>query len=165
MLGSVEILLRELTHACSDTFIQPSLLDPPGIEARRVRAGHSAGTGQESQIRSEIAAGLPERCRMEIQPMLTDQRAKIDVHRSPKPIPTCKSLFLFALDVPKRIADVLKIEIHTFLVQARSLAAPIPEEVAVRTLTRFVTVRTGKRFMLRGLGVDRKCKYTKTAPR
>jgi hypothetical protein len=29
MLGSVEILTGELTDTCSDSFIQPSLLDPP----------------------------------------------------------------------------------------------------------------------------------------
>ena len=29
MLGSVEILAGKLTNACSDTFIQPSLLNPP----------------------------------------------------------------------------------------------------------------------------------------
>jgi hypothetical protein len=96
--------------------------------------------------------------------MLTDQRAKIDVHCSAKSVPTRESLFLFALDVPKRIADVLKIEFHTALLQARALSAPIPEEVAVRTLTRFVTVRAGERFLLRSLGMGRKCKNTKTAP-
>src|SRR6266404_5682659 len=74
---------------------------------------------------------------MEIQPLLADQRAKIDVHRSPESVPTRKSLFLLALDVPKRIADVLKIETHTALQQVRSLAAPVPEEVAVRALTPF----------------------------
>src|SRR6266403_1911735 len=51
-----------------------------------------------------------------------------------------------ALDVPKRIADILKIEFHTALLQACPFAAPIPEEVTVRTLTRLLTVRTGERF-------------------
>src|SRR5260370_42017050 len=96
--------------------------------------------------------------------MLTDQRAKIDVHCSAKSVPTREPLFLLALDVPEGVADVLKIEFHTALLQARSLAAPIPEEVAVRALTRLMTVRTGERFLLRGLGMSRKCKYTKAAP-
>jgi hypothetical protein len=96
--------------------------------------------------------------------MLTSQRAKIDIYRSAESVPTRESLFLLALDIPEGIADVLKIEFHTALLQARALAAPIPEEVAVRTLTRFVTVRAGERFLLRSLGMGRKCKNTKTAP-
>jgi hypothetical protein len=164
MLSSVEILARKLTDACSDSFIQPSLLDPPGIKATRIRAGHSARTGQEPQIRSEIAAGLPERSRMEIPSLLTDQRAKIDVHRSPESVPTRKSLFLLALYIPEGIADILKIEFHTAVQQACPLAAPVSEEVAVRALTRFVTVRAGERLLLRSLGMGRKCKYTKTTP-
>ncbi len=164
MLCSVEILTCELAHSCNDTFIQPSLLDPPRIEAACIRAGHPAGTGQKAQICSEIAAALPECRRMEIQSLLTGQRAKIDVDRSPESVPTRKSLFLLALEIPEGIADILKIEFHSALLQARTLAAPIPEEVAVRTLTRLVTVRTGKRFMLSGLGMGRKCKYTKTRP-
>ena len=93
---------------------------------------------------------------MEIQTTLTDQRAKIDVHCSAKSVPTRESLLLLALDVPERIADVLKIEFHAALQQARPLAAPVPEEVAVRPLTSFVTVRTGERFLLRILRTNRK---------
>src|ERR1700688_113137 len=44
MLSSVEILPRKLTNACCDSFIQPSLLQPPGIKAKRIRARHAART-------------------------------------------------------------------------------------------------------------------------
>jgi len=88
---------------------------------------------------------------MEIQPLLTGQRAKIDVHRPPKSVPTRKSVFLLALDVPERIAYVLKIEFHTALEQACALAAPVPEEMAVWALTRFVTVWARERLLLRSL--------------
>jgi len=101
---------------------------------------------------------------MEVQPLLTDQRAKIDVHRPAESVPTRESLFLLALEIPERIADVLKIEFHTAFQQMRPLAAPVPEKVAVRALARFVTVRAGELFMLRSLGMDRKCKYKKSAP-
>src|ERR1700676_1027281 len=93
---------------------------------------------------------------MEIPSLLTDQRAKIDVERSSKSVPTRKSLFLFALEVPEEIADVLKIKFHTALQQTRSLAAPVSEQMSVRSLTRFVTVRTGNRFLLRSLRTNRK---------
>ena len=93
---------------------------------------------------------------MEVQPLLTDQRTQVDVYGSPKSVPTRESLLLFALDVPKRIADVLKIEFHAALQQARPLAAPVPEEVAVWPLTSFVTVRAGQRFLLRSLRTSRK---------
>jgi hypothetical protein len=104
---------------------------------------------------------------MEIQPLLTDQRAKIDVHRSPESVPTRKSLFLLALKIPERIADVLKIKVHSTLLQACPLAAPVPEKVTVRAMARFVTVRAGERFLrvhLHSLGAGRKYKYTKGAP-
>jgi hypothetical protein len=39
------------------------------------------------------------------------------------------------------------------LLKACTLATPIPEEVAVRTLTGFVAVRAGERFVMRSLGM------------
>jgi hypothetical protein len=101
---------------------------------------------------------------MKIQVMVTGQLAKIDIYRPAEPVPACESLFLHALEVPKGIADVLKIEAHTALFQARPLASPITEKVAMWTLPRFVTVRAGERFLLRGLRMGRKCKQTKTTP-
>ena len=95
---------------------------------------------------------------MKIQSLLTDQLAKIDVYRSPESVPARESLFLLALEIPERIADVLKIEFHAALLKACPLASPVPEEVAVWALTRFVTVRAGERFLLRRLGMGWKCK-------
>ncbi len=50
------------------------------------------------------------------------------------------------------------------LKQARPLAAPASEEMPMRALTRFVAVRTTERFLLQNLRMDRKRKYTKSAP-
>jgi hypothetical protein len=97
---------------------------------------------------------------MEIQPFLTNERAKIDVYRSPKSVPTRKSLWLHALEVPEGIADVLKIKVHTTLLQTRPLASPCLKEMPVRALACFVTVRTGKRFLLLGLRTNRKSEQT-----
>jgi hypothetical protein len=94
---------------------------------------------------------------MEIQVVVTGQLAKIDIYRPAESVPACESLFLHALEVPKRIADILKIEAHTALFQASPLASPFAEEVAVRTLPGFVTVRAGDRFFVRGLRMGRKC--------
>jgi hypothetical protein len=47
---------------------------------------------------------------MEIQIVLANQLAKIQVYRSSETIPTGESLSRLTLDVPKRIADVLKVE-------------------------------------------------------
>jgi hypothetical protein len=79
---------------------------------------------------------------MEIQFLLTDQLTKIDVHGSAEAIPTRKSLVPLALDVPERIADILKIEFDAVLFQASSHSAPLAEKMAVRPPSRFVTVRT-----------------------
>jgi hypothetical protein len=85
---------------------------------------------------------------MEIPSLVTGQLAKIDVHRSAESVPNRKALFLLALEVPEGIADVLKIEVHPTLRKARPLSAPVSEEVAVRTLTGFVAVRAGERFVM-----------------
>jgi hypothetical protein len=90
---------------------------------------------------------------MKIQSLPTGQRAKINVHRSAEPVPTCKSLFLLALEIREGIADVLKIEIYSMLLKACALATPVPEEMAVRALTCFVAIRAGQRFLLRRLGL------------
>jgi hypothetical protein len=97
---------------------------------------------------------------MEIQTRLADKLAKVYVHGSTKSVPTRKSLLLFALDVPQRIADILKIEFHSAFKKPGPLASPLPKQVAVRALARFVTVRTGHRFLLR---MGRKCKYEESA--
>jgi hypothetical protein len=102
---------------------------------------------------------------MEIQPLLTGQRAKINIDRPSESVLACKTLFLHALEIPERIADVLKIKVHTTLLQASPLTAPGSKKMAVRTLPRFVTVRAGDLFLLHNLGMDRKCKHTETAPR
>jgi hypothetical protein len=65
---SVEILARKLSDADGDTVVQPSLLNPPGIEAGRVRAYKAARPGQEPQVQSEIAAALREAGRVEVSP-------------------------------------------------------------------------------------------------
>jgi hypothetical protein len=94
---------------------------------------------------------------VEIQSRLTDQLTEIDVHGSAEPIPTGESLRLHTLEIPEGIADILKIEVHSMLFQACTFATPVAEEVAVRPLTRFVTVRAGGRFLLRRLGMGWKC--------
>jgi hypothetical protein len=79
---------------------------------------------------------------MEVQSVLTGQRTKVDIYGSPESVPTGKSLLLLALDIPERIADVLKIEFHSTLQKPGPLAAPVPKEVTVWALTGLVTVRT-----------------------
>ena len=96
--------------------------------------------------------------------MNAGQCPEVDIYRSPKPVPACKSLFLLALDVPQRIAYVLKIESHTSLEQPRPLAAPRSEKMPVQPLTRLMAVRTTERFLLQNLGAHWKRKYVKSAP-
>ena len=83
--------------------------------------------------------------------MPSGQLCEINVHRSAESVPTSKSFWLHALKVPKGIADILKIEAHTALFEACPLTSPIPKEVPVRALARFMTVRAGERFLLRRL--------------
>jgi len=83
---------------------------------------------------------------VEVQPVLPGQRAKVNIYGSSESVPTGKSPLLLALDIPERIADLLKIKFHSALQKTRPLAAPIPEEVPVRTLTGLVAVGAAKRF-------------------
>jgi hypothetical protein len=119
---SVEILARKLSHAYGDTIVQPSFLDPPGIEAGRVRAHQAAGPGQEPQIQSEIASSLRESGRVEVQSVLPGQLAEIDV-----PVPGRKLRVLLTLEPPEGVADILEVESHATLQQARSCAAPVSQ--------------------------------------
>jgi hypothetical protein len=66
------------------------------------------GVGEQTEICTEISAGLPKHRRMEKQSVQTGQRTKIGVNRSPKPVPPRESLLLLAFNVPERIADVLR---------------------------------------------------------
>ena len=154
MLGSVEILTRELAHACGDPFVQPSLFQPPGIEAKRIRARHAAGAAQEPKICSQIAAALPERCGMEIQSVLTDQHTQVDVYGSPESVPTRESFLLLTLNVPERVAYVLEVKPHTTFEQAGPLATPVTKEMPVRALACLMTVRAAKRFPYACLGIS-----------
>jgi hypothetical protein len=88
-------------------------------------------------------AMVPESCRVEIQSLLTDQLTEVDIHFSPEAVPTRKSFWLDALEIPEGIAHVL--------LQPRPLASPVTEKVTMRSLPRFVTVRAGERFLLRSL--------------
>jgi hypothetical protein len=83
---------------------------------------------------------------MEIPTGLVHQRAKIDVNRPSDTIPTYKALIAIALDVRERIADVLQIESYASFEQIWPDTAPVSQKMAVRTLTRLMTVRTAKRF-------------------
>ena len=42
VLRAVKILACELADPCGDSFVKPSLLDPPGIETGRIHACHAA---------------------------------------------------------------------------------------------------------------------------
>jgi hypothetical protein len=92
---------------------------------------------------------------MKKQIALPDQFAKIDVDCPPEAVPAREAFFLLALDVPERIADVLEIEPDTSLLQPRSFAVPLSEQMAVRALARFMAVRPSKCFFLRYLGICR----------
>jgi hypothetical protein len=79
-------------------------------------------------------------------------------------VPTRKALRV-TLDVPEGIADVLKVEVHALLFEARPLAVPVAEKVAMRALTRLMTVGSGDGFyLLRSLGMGWKCKQIKSGP-
>ncbi len=85
---------------------------------------------------------------MEVQTMLLDQSAKVDVDCTSDAIPNRGSLLLVTLDVPKSVRDVLKIKAGTVFQQARSFAAPIPKKMIVGTWTGLMTVRPAQRFLL-----------------
>jgi len=117
MLGAVEILPGKLADSSGDAVIEPALFDPPRVEAASILAGHAAGAGQCAKIFPEIAAPLPKCGRMEIEAVLARERAEVNVHGPAKAVPTGKALGLFALEVPKRVGDVLQVKADAALQQ------------------------------------------------
>ena len=112
MLCAVEVLRRKLSRSRDNPIVHPALLEPPGIEPKGVGAGHPARTGDRSQVGSEIAAALPHRSRVKVQPVTMTQLAEVDVHRAADADAVLhrKPFGRIALDVPKRVADVLQVK-------------------------------------------------------
>src|SRR5260370_42296978 len=90
---------------------------------------------------------------MKKQIALTDQLAEIDVDSPSEAVPAREAFFLVALDVPQGIANILETELDSTLQQARPLAGPLSEEMAVRALSGFMAVRPAECFLLRNLGI------------
>lgn len=101
---------------------------------------------------------------MEIQSLLTDQRAQVDIHGSPESVPTRESFLLLTLNVPERVADVLEIEPHTMFEQAGPLATPVTQEMSVRALACLMTIRAAKRFPYACLGISPGRKEAQRSP-
>ena len=86
---------------------------------------------------------------MEIQAGLVNECSEIDVHRTSKSIKARKLIRLLALDVGKRVADVLEIKANATFQQARPLAVPVSEKVAVRAFASLMTVGPAECLLLR----------------
>jgi hypothetical protein len=127
---AIEILAGELSDAYGDAIVQPSLLDPPRIEAGRVGTHQAARPGHESEIQSEIASSLSQAGCVEIPSVEPCQRAEIDVDGGAESVPHGKGPLL-ALEAPEGVADILEVESHALLLQACSRAAPISEQIGL----------------------------------
>src|SRR5580704_4455968 len=92
---------------------------------------------------------------MEKQIAMAYHLAKIDIDCPSEAVPAREAFFLVALDIPQRIAHVLEVEPDTSLLQPRSFAGPFSEQMAVRSLARFMAVRPTECFFLRDLGICR----------
>ena len=110
MLCAVEILLRKLSRSRDNPIVPPSLLEPPGVEPKGIGAGHSARTGDRSQVVYELAAALPHSSRVEVQSVKMTQLAEVDVDRAADAVPHREPLRFVALNVPKRVANVLQVK-------------------------------------------------------
>src|SRR5260370_35435613 len=88
--------------------VQPSLLDPPRIEASRVRTHQSAGPGHVPEIQAEIAPSLRQSGRMEVPSVEPGQRAKIDVDGGAEAVPHGKGRLL-TLEAPEGVAAILMV--------------------------------------------------------
>ena len=98
---------------------------------------------------------------MEKQIALADQFAESDVDGPSEAVPAREAFLLLALDVPKRIAQVLEIEPDTSLLQPRSFAVPLSEQMAVRALAGLMAVWPTECFFLLDLGMCRNRKRGK----
>ena len=103
-------------------------------------AGHAARAGQQAEVRSKFASGLPECSRMEIQSGLTYQCSEIDINRPSDPVPTNEPIISVAVDVGEIITDILKIEPDASFEQVRPNTTPVSQEMTMRTLARLMAV-------------------------
>src|SRR5215468_7319133 len=104
MLGAVKVLPGKLADSSGET--------------ASILAGHATRTSQGAEISPEITASLPKRSRMEIEAVLARERAEVNVHGPAEAVPTGKALGLFALEVPKRVGDVLQVEADAAIKQS-----------------------------------------------
>jgi integrase len=81
------------------------------------------------------------------------ERSEIDVNRTSKTVPTRKSFWLRAFDIPKRVADVVQIKIDAAFLQARPDTTPVSQEMVVRALTGLMAVRPAECFFLQSCGL------------
>jgi hypothetical protein len=88
---------------------------------------------------------------MEVQALPMEQRTEIDIHAPSKTVPTRQVFLLFALDVPKTIADVLQIESDTPFLKPRPRTSPISKDMAPWALPSLMAIRTAERSISDGL--------------
>jgi hypothetical protein len=85
------------------------------------------GPVRSPRSQSEIASSLRESGRVEVQSVLPGQLAEIDVDGRAEPVPGRKLRVLLTLEPPEGVADILEVESHATLQQARSCAAPVSQ--------------------------------------
>src|SRR5580693_3739738 len=125
MLGSVEILARKLAGTDHNSVVTPAFLKPPGIQTKRLLAGHPAGAGDQAKTFAQIPTALPQAGGMEVHAIPMQQRAEVNVHRSADTVPNLELRRRTTLRSPQRVADVLDVEVNAYLVQPASQSAPI----------------------------------------
>src|SRR5262249_45936801 len=104
---------------------RPPLLDPPRIKAGVGLAGHAAGTGQQSEIGTQVSSNLSESRRVKVPTGVIVQLPEIDVDRRANAVPAEQLAALLADDVPKRVADVVKVDPNAAFEPPRSCTAPV----------------------------------------
>src|ERR1700710_2910674 len=88
---------------------------------------------------------------MEVQPVLMNQRTKVNIDGAANSIKRSEPFPLHALNIPQKIANVLKVEVDALLFQTAPLASPISEEMTMRALSDLLAVRSAQRLFSRGL--------------
>ena len=128
-LVSVKIESGKLAGFHEKMIVEKRLLQPPGIEASRVRADKAAGIRDHSNVGAEIGAKLPQTGRVKRQPISVIQSPKVNIHRSADSSPSRLGLFQAADGIGLQIRDIEEAKCNSPCRQLASLSSPVTEQV------------------------------------
>ena len=117
--------------------MREGLLEPPRVEAGRVRAHEAAWIGDAAHIGAQVTASLPETGNMKTKARCQLRLSEVDIERAAHAAPVGSA----TMGVAEEVIHGLKSERDTLPLEFRSRATPVSKHV------RAVLPRWGRRIV------------------